>query len=79
MKVVVLVKANKESEDGVMPSAELLRAMGAYNDELIKAGIVLAAEGLHPSSKGKRLLFKGAGKSFVDGPFTERKELVAGF
>jgi len=79
MKVLVIVKASKESEAGVMPSAELLRAMGAYNEELIKAGIILAAEGLHPSSKGKRLVFKGAQKSIVDGPFAETKELVAGF
>ena len=79
MKVLVIVKASKESEAGVMPSEELLRAMGAYNEELVKAGVILAGEGLQPSSKGKRLIFKGAQKTFVDGPFSETKELVAGF
>ena len=79
MKVIVMVKASKDSEAGVMPSEQLLREMGNYNDELVKAGILLAAEGLHPSSKGKRLLFKGGHKSFIDGPFAETKELVAGF
>jgi hypothetical protein len=79
MKVVVLVKANKDSEAGVMPGEALLREMGNFNEELVKAGVLLAAEGLQPSSKSKRLVFKGAGKSFVDGPFAETKELVAGF
>jgi hypothetical protein len=79
MKVMVIVKASKDSEAGTMPSEQLLREMGNYNEELVKAGIMLAAEGLHPSSKGKRLVFKGARRTFVDGPFTETKELVAGF
>jgi hypothetical protein len=79
MKVIVIVKATKDSEAGKMPSEQLLRDMGNYNEELIKAGIMLAGEGLHPSSKGKRLLFRGAERTFVDGPFTETKELVAGF
>jgi hypothetical protein len=79
MKVIVIVKASKDSEAGVMPSEQLLRDMGNYNEELVKAGVLLAAEGLHPSSKGKRLVFKGGQKSFIDGPFTETKELVAGF
>jgi len=79
MKVMVIVKASKDSEAGKMPSEQLLRAMGEYNEELVKAGIMLAGEGLHPSSKGKRVLFKGAQKEFVDGPFAETKELVAGF
>jgi hypothetical protein len=79
MKVIVMVKANKDSEAGVMPSKELLAAMGKYNEELAKAGIMLAAEGLHPSSKGKRVKFSGAGRTVIDGPFAETKELVAGF
>ncbi len=79
MKVIVLVKASKDSEAGVMPSTELLTAMGKFNEELVKAGIMLAAEGLHPSSKGKRVRFSGAKRSVIDGPFTESKELVAGF
>jgi AraC family transcriptional regulator len=79
MKVMVIVKASKDSEAGTMPSEQMLRAMGNYNEELVKAGIMLAGEGLHPSSKGKRLVFKGAQRSFVDGPFAETKELVAGF
>ena len=79
MKVMVIVKASKDSEAGRMPSETLLRAMGDYNEELVKAGIMLAGEGLHPSSKGKRLVFKGSQKTFVDGPFTEAKELIAGF
>jgi hypothetical protein len=79
MKVLVIIKANKDSEAGVMPSEQLLREMGKYNEELVKAGILLFAEGLHPSSKGKRLVFKGAERTFVDGPFAETKELVAGF
>jgi hypothetical protein len=79
MKVMVIVKASKDSEAGKMPSEQLLRAMGNYNEELVKAGIMLAGEGLHPSSKGKRLVFTGSQKAFVDGPFTESKELIAGF
>lgn len=79
MKVMVLVKASKDSEAGVMPSTELLTAMGKYNEELVKAGIMLAGEGLHPSSKGKRVRFAGAKRTVIDGPFTESKELVAGF
>ncbi|MDL1896296.1 YciI family protein [Anaerolineae bacterium CFX7] len=79
MKVVVFVKATPESEAGVMPSAELLTAMGNYNEELVKAGIMLAGEGLHPSSKGARIKFSGKNRTVVDGPFTEAKELVAGF
>jgi hypothetical protein len=79
MKVLVIVKASKDSEAGKMPSEQMLREMGNYNDELVKAGIMLAGEGLHPSSKGKRLVFKGAQRTFVDGPFAETKELVAGF
>jgi hypothetical protein len=79
MKVIVLVKASTDSEAGKMPSEQLLREMGNFNEELVKAGVMLAGEGLHPSSKGKRMIFKGAGRSFVDGPFAETKELVAGF
>ena len=79
MKVIVLVKASKDSEAGIMPSEQLFREMGNFNEELVKAGVMLAGEGLHPSSKGKRVLFKGASRSFVDGPFAETKELVAGF
>jgi len=79
MKVIVLVKASRDSEAGKMPSEQLLREMGNFNEELMKAGVVLAGEGLHPSSKGKRMVFKGASRSFVDGPFAEAKELVAGF
>lgn len=79
MKVMVMVKATKDSEAGVMPSEELLRDMGNYNEQLVKAGIILAGEGLHPSSKGKRVKFKGKSTAVVDGPFTETKELVAGF
>ena len=79
MKVIVIVKASKDSEAGVMPNEQMLRDMGNYNEELVKAGVLLAAEGLHPSSKGKRLVFKGGHKSFVDGPFAETKELIAGF
>lgn len=79
MKVVVFVKATKESEAGEMPGTELLTAMGNYNEELVKAGIMLAGEGLHPSSKGARIKFSGKKRTVVDGPFTEAKELVAGF
>jgi len=79
MRVMVLVKATQDSEQGVMPSEELLTAMGNFNEELVKAGIMLAGEGLHPSSKGKRVRFSGPGRTVVDGPFAETKELVAGF
>jgi hypothetical protein len=79
MRVMVIVKATKESEAGVMPSAELLTAMGKYNEELVRAGVMLAGEGLHPSSKGKRVRFSGDKRTVVDGPFAETKELVAGF
>jgi hypothetical protein len=79
MRFMVLVKASKESEAGIMPSQELLAAMGKYNEELVNAGIMLAGEGLHPSSKGARLKFSGMKRTLVDGPFAETKELVAGF
>jgi hypothetical protein len=76
---MVLVKADKDSEAGVMPSEQLMTDMGNYNEELVKAGIMLAGEGLHPSSKGKRVRFSGDRKTVIDGPFTETKELIAGF
>lgn len=79
MRVMVIVKADKDSEAGVMPSRELLTDMGKYNEELVKAGIMLAGEGLHPSSKGKRVRFEGSRRTVIDGPFTEAKELIAGF
>ncbi|HSC87859.1 MAG TPA: YciI family protein [Polyangiaceae bacterium] len=79
MKVLVIVKASKESEAGIMPSEAELTAMGAYNEELVRAGIMLAGEGLHPSSAGKRVRFGAARAEVVDGPFAETKELVAGF
>jgi hypothetical protein len=79
MRVMVMVKASKNSEKGVMPSEKLLADMGKYNEELVKAGVMLAGEGLHPSSKGKRVVFSGGKKTVVDGPFAETKELVAGF
>lgn len=79
MRVMVMVKATKESEANVMPSEELLTAMGKFNEELVKAGVMLAGEGLHPSSKGKRVVFNGQERHVIDGPFTETKELVAGF
>jgi hypothetical protein len=80
MRVMVIVKASKESETGVMEgSEEMLREMGNYNDELVKAGIMLAGEGLHPSSRGKRVRFSGKSRTVIDGPFAETKELVAGF
>jgi hypothetical protein len=79
MKFMVLVKATKDSEAGVMPSTELLAAMGKYNEELVKAGVMLAGEGLHPSSKGARVKFSGSRRIVTDGPFTETKELIAGF
>ncbi|KVT84042.1 YciI family protein [Burkholderia ubonensis] len=79
MRVMVIVKATKESEAGEMPGTELLAAMGRYNEELVKAGVMLAGEGLHPSSRGKRVRFSGPGRSVIDGPFAETKELIAGF
>ena len=79
MRVMVLVKADKDSEAGVLPSEQLLTDMGKFNEELIKAGVMLAGEGLHPSSKGKRVRFSGGKKTVIDGPFSETKELVAGF
>ena len=79
MRVMVLVKANADSEAGVMPSEELLTEMGKFNEELVKAGVMLAGEGLHPSSKGVRVRFSGGKKSVIDGPFAETKELLAGF
>jgi hypothetical protein len=79
MRFMVLIKANKESEAGVMPDEKLLAAMGKYNEELVKAGVMLAGEGLHPSSKGARIKFKGDQRTVVDGPFAETKELIAGF
>jgi len=74
-----LIKANRDSEAGVMPSQELLEDMGKYNEELVKAGVMLAGEGLHPTSKGKRVKFSGAKQSITDGPFAETKEVIAGF
>lgn len=79
MRVMVLIKANEDSEAGIMPSEQLLTDMGRYNEELVKAGIMLAGEGLHPSSKGARVKFSGGKTTVIDGPFTEAKELVAGF
>jgi hypothetical protein len=79
MRVMVIVKATKDSEAGVMPSQELLAAMGQFNEELVKAGVMLAGEGLHPSSRGKRVRFSGPQRAVVDGPFSETKELIAGF
>jgi hypothetical protein len=79
MRFMVIVKANKDTEAGVMPSESLLTAMGNYNEELVEAGVMLAAEGLHPSSKGARVKFSGAKRAVVDGPFTETKDLVAGY
>jgi hypothetical protein len=79
MRCIVMVKATKDSESGVMPRKELLEAMGKFNEELVKAGVMLAGEGLKPSSKGKRVRFSGTKRSVVDGPFTETKELIAGF
>ena len=79
MKFMIMVKATKDSEAGVMPSEKLLAEMGKFNEELVKAGVMLAGEGLHPSSKGARVRFSGAKRSVIDGPFAETKELVAGF
>lgn len=79
MRFMVIVKANEDSEAGVQPSEEMLKEMGAFNEELVKAGVMLAGEGLHPSSKGARVYFSGDKRTVVDGPFTETKELIAGF
>jgi hypothetical protein len=76
---MVIIKADKDSEAGVMPSEELLTQMGQFNEELVKAGVMLAGEGLHPSSKGARVRFSGSNRTVIDGPFTEVKELIAGF
>jgi hypothetical protein len=79
MRFMIMIKANKDTEAGVMPSEELLTAMGKYNEELVKAGVMLAGEGLQPSSKGARVKFSGDKRTVIDGPFTETKELIAGF
>ena len=79
MRVVVFVKATEDSEKGILPTAELLEAMGKYNEELVKAGIMLAGAGLKPTSQAKRIAFNGPGRSVIDGPFAETRELVAGF
>ena len=79
MRCIVMVRATNDSESGVMPSTELLAAMGKFNEELVKAGVMLAGEGLKPSSQGKRVHFSGARRTVIDGPFTETKELIAGF
>jgi hypothetical protein len=79
MRFMVLVKADKNTEAGVLPDEKLLTAMGKYNEELVKAGVMLAGEGLHPSSKGARVRFSGANRTVIDGPFAETKELIAGF
>jgi hypothetical protein len=79
MRVMVMEKATKDSEAGIMPTTELFEAMGKYNEELAKAGLILAADGLKPSSQGKRIAFDGPGRRVIDGPFAETRELVAGF
>jgi len=79
MRFMVIVKASKDSEAGVMPTQQMLTEMGNYNEELVKAGVMLAGEGLHPSSKGARVRFSGKQRTVIDGPFSETKELVAGF
>ncbi len=79
MKFMVMVKATQESESGKLPDEKMLREMGMFNEELVKAGVMLAGEGLHPSSKGARVRFSGSKRTVIDGPFTESKELVAGF
>src|SRR3982075_3899218 len=79
MRCMVIVKADKNSEAGVMPSQKILTEMGNFNEELVKTGVMLAGEGLQPSSKGKRVKFSGANRTVIDGPFTESKELIAGF
>jgi hypothetical protein len=79
MRFMILVKANADSEAGVLPGEQLLTEMGQYNEELVKAGVLLAGEGLHPSSKGARVRFSGSDRTVIDGPFAETKELIAGF
>src|SRR5436309_2964670 len=79
MRFMVLIKANQDTEAGALPSQELLTEMGKFNEELVKAGVMLAGEGLHPSSKGARVRFSGSKRTVIDGPFTETKELIAGF
>jgi hypothetical protein len=79
MRVIVFVKATRSSEDGIMPTTELMEAMGKFNEELVNAGIMLSGDGLHPSSKGKRVVFDGESRSVIDGPFPHTNELVAGF
>jgi hypothetical protein len=79
MRVMVIVKATKNSEAGVLPSEKLLAEMGQFNEQLVKAGVMLAGDGLHPSSKGKRVRFSGDQRKVIDGPFTETKELIAGY
>jgi hypothetical protein len=79
MRVMVIVKASKESEAGEMPSEKLLAEMGKFNEELVKAGVMLAGDGLHPSNKGKRVRFSGGSRTVIDGPFAETKELIAGY
>jgi hypothetical protein len=79
MRVMVIIKASKDSEAGKMPSEKLLADMGKFNEQLVKAGVMLAGDGLHPSSKGKRVKFSGSQRTVVDGPFAETKELIAGF
>ena len=79
MRFMIIVKADKNSEAGILPSTELLTEMGKYNEELVKAGVMLAGEGLHPSSKGARVKFSGSKRTVIDGPFSETKELIAGF
>ena len=79
MRVMVIVKASKESEAGEMPSEQVLRDMGNFNEQLVNAGIMLAGDGLHPTSKGKRVKFSGANRTVIDGPFAETKELIAGY
>src|SRR3954470_20979127 len=79
MRFMILIKADKNTEAGVMPSEKLLTDMGKFNEELVKAGVMLAGEGVHPSTKGKRVRFSGAKRTVIDGPFTETKELIAGF
>lgn len=79
MRVMVIVKASKSSEAGALPDQKLLADMGKFNEELVKAGVMLAGEGLHPTSKGKRVRFSGSKRTVIDGPFTETKELIAGF
>src|SRR5262245_18315620 len=79
MRFMILIKANKDSEAGIMPSKQLLTEMGKFNEELVKAGVMLAGEGLQPSSKGVRVRFSGSKRTVIDGPFAETKELIAGF